>query len=136
MDITNVRSMELFQRLGIADGLREIGEMVSSKTRHNLSPALGVPGNYSFDVLFSTGLSDGGQLITKWVDVFLLFDLPSPDKWRERIKSENDGSMPREPYQRCSQAVLEAWLKPRIQANLFIESHFGVNFKTLEEMEE
>jgi hypothetical protein len=27
----------------------------------------GVPQNYSFDVLFSTGLSDGGELISKWV---------------------------------------------------------------------
>jgi 2-polyprenyl-6-methoxyphenol hydroxylase-like FAD-dependent oxidoreductase len=44
--------------------------------------------------------------------------------------------MPREPYQRCSQAVLEAWLKPHIQANPLIESHFGVKFETLEEFDD
>lgn len=60
-------------------------------------------------------------------------DLDSPDEWRRRIKETNDGSMPREPYQRCSQAVFEAWLKPRIQENPLIESHFGWKFETLTE---
>ena len=36
--------------------------------------------------------------------------------------------MPREPYQRCSQAVFEAWLKPRIQAEPLIHSIFGLRF--------
>ncbi|KXH36804.1 FAD binding domain-containing protein [Colletotrichum salicis] len=44
MDITHCRSMELLSRLGIADDLR----------------AQGVPQHYSFDVLFSTGLSERG----------------------------------------------------------------------------
>jgi hypothetical protein len=26
-----------------------------------------VPGNYSFDVLFSTGLGEKGELLAKWV---------------------------------------------------------------------
>ncbi|KAH7408960.1 FAD binding domain-containing protein [Cadophora sp. MPI-SDFR-AT-0126] len=112
MDITNVRSMELLARLGIADKLREIG----------------VPQNYSFDVLFSTGLGPGGEIVSKW-------DLPSPKEWRERIKNENDGSMPAQPYQRCSQALFEAWLKPRIQAEPLIGSHFGLKFESLEESE-
>jgi len=51
MDITNVRSMELLRWMGLADELRKVG----------------VPGNYSFDVLFSTGLGDKGEIITKWV---------------------------------------------------------------------
>ncbi|KAK5413707.1 hypothetical protein LTR06_005134 [Exophiala xenobiotica] len=110
MDITNCRSMELLKRLGVDQGLREVG----------------VPQHYSFDVKFSTGLSDGGDEITKW-------DLPSPDWWREHIKEHNDGSMPREPYQRCSQAIFEAWLKPRIQAEPSVESLFGMKLESLVE---
>ncbi|KAE8337412.1 hypothetical protein BDV24DRAFT_177516 [Aspergillus arachidicola] len=41
--------------------------------------------------------------------------------------------MPREPYQRCSQAIFEAWLKPRIQGNPLIDSHYGMKFETLTE---
>lgn len=44
--------------------------------------------------------------------------------------------MPREPYQRCSQAVFEAWLKPRIQAESAIDSHFGLKFESLVESED
>ncbi|KAF2186232.1 hypothetical protein K469DRAFT_749850 [Zopfia rhizophila CBS 207.26] len=108
MDVTNCRSMELFNRLGISKGLREQG----------------VPQEYSFDVIISTGLSDGGEAITKW-------ELSSPDEWRERIQNKNDGSMPREPYQRCSQAIFEAWLKPRIQAEPLIHSVFGLKLESL-----
>jgi FAD-dependent monooxygenase len=39
--------------------------------------------------------------------------------------------MPREPYRRCSQAIFEQWLKPRIQADPRIDSHFGLRFKGL-----
>ena len=41
--------------------------------------------------------------------------------------------MPREPYQRCSQAIFEAWLKPRIQKESLINSHFGMKFEGLTE---
>jgi 2-polyprenyl-6-methoxyphenol hydroxylase-like FAD-dependent oxidoreductase len=41
--------------------------------------------------------------------------------------------MPREPYQRCSQAIFEAWLKPKIQAEPLINSHFGMKFESLVE---
>ena len=63
-------------------------------------------------------------------------DLPSPDEWRTRIKQQNDGSMPREPYQRCSQAIFEAWLKPRIQAEPLIDSIFGMKFEDLVETDD
>lgn len=55
--------------------------------------------------------------------------LPSLDEWRKQIKQKNDGSMPREPYQRCSQAIFEAWLKPKIQAEPLIDSYFGMRFE-------
>jgi 2-polyprenyl-6-methoxyphenol hydroxylase-like FAD-dependent oxidoreductase len=44
--------------------------------------------------------------------------------------------MPREPYQRCSQAIFEAWLKPRIQAEPLIESIFGMKFEDLVETDD
>lgn len=44
--------------------------------------------------------------------------------------------MPRTPYQRCSQALFEAWLKPRIQAEPLIQSHFGVKLESLVEYAE
>ena len=44
--------------------------------------------------------------------------------------------MPREPYQRCSQAIFEAWLKPRIQAEPLIDAHFGIKFESLLEKED
>ncbi|KAH7007825.1 monooxygenase [Macrophomina phaseolina] len=110
MDITNCRSMELLKRLGLADGLRKIG----------------VPQHFSFDVLFTTGLAEPGKLITKW-------SLPSPNEWRDRIRKRNDGSMPREPYQRCSQAIFEAWLKPQVEANQNIDAFFGLKLVKLTE---
>jgi hypothetical protein len=87
----------------------------------------GVPQNYSLDVLFSTGLGEGGEKLATW-------DLPSPDWWREKIKNTNDWSMPREPYQRCSQVVFEAWLKPICEANPLISTFFGYKFEELSRM--
>ncbi|KAF1813348.1 hypothetical protein P152DRAFT_481449 [Eremomyces bilateralis CBS 781.70] len=112
MDITNCRSMEILKRLGIDQGLRDVG----------------VPQDYSFNVNFSTGLSDNGKIMGKW-------ELPSPNSWRARIREQNDGSMPREPYQRCSQAIFEAWLKPKLQISSSIETYFGWKFESLIEKE-
>ncbi|KAI9929414.1 hypothetical protein MW887_000884 [Aspergillus wentii] len=113
MDITNCRSMELLRSMGLADDLRKQG----------------VSQDISFDVLFSSGLGEKGEKIARW-------NLPSPNIWREMIKGKNDGTMPREPYQRCSQAVFEAWLKPFIDAHPSVESHFGLKFESLEEDDE
>ncbi|OAL44304.1 hypothetical protein IQ07DRAFT_578468 [Pyrenochaeta sp. DS3sAY3a] len=44
--------------------------------------------------------------------------------------------MPREPYQRCSQAIFEAWLKPHIMAQPLITTHFGMKFESLVETED
>ena len=76
MDITNCRSMELLSRLGLADELRKQGEnsrrleynfVTTAKTRQT-----GVPQNYSFDVIFSSGLGDKGEKLAKWVCASLL----------------------------------------------------------------
>ncbi|KAF5701106.1 phenol 2-monooxygenase [Fusarium mundagurra] len=110
MDVTNCRSMELYRRLGISTGFREQG----------------VRQDHSFNVLFSTGLSDSGELVSKW-------DLASPNEWRGRIHSQNDGSMPREPYQRCSQSIFEAWLKEQIDHEPLISLHFGLKLESFQE---
>lgn len=41
--------------------------------------------------------------------------------------------MPREPYQRCSQVIFEAWLKPICEANPLIDTYFGYKFEELTE---
>lgn len=41
--------------------------------------------------------------------------------------------MPLEPYQRCSQAIFEAWLKPIVQEESNISSHWGLKFESLTE---
>lgn len=142
MDITNVRSMELLRTLGLADEFRKQGMYVCCVFSYKAGRSLkypgvyilttslpGVPQNYSFDVLFSTGLGKGGEKLATW-------DLPSPDWWREKIRKTNDGSMPREPYQRCSQVIFEAWLKPICEKNSLISTSFGLKFEDLAESEE
>ncbi|PLB49969.1 monooxygenase [Aspergillus steynii IBT 23096] len=113
MDITNPRSMELLQRLGLSERLREIG----------------VPAQFSFDCIFSTGLSPGGQVLAKW-------DLPSPDQQAAQIRENRDGTMPHYAWQRCSQSIFEAYLKTLIQEEPLIESYFGMKFETITESPE
>ena len=108
MDITNCRSLELLARLGLAEGLRKVG----------------VPAEHSFDVIFATGLD--GIEITRWA-------LPSVDHWRERIRTQNDGTLPREPYQRLSQEVFEAWLKQLCEADPLIDVRSGWRFDALDQ---
>jgi FAD-dependent monooxygenase len=109
----------------------------------------GVGQEYSFDVIISTGLGERGKEITRWV--CMIFDrpvnqadgfkklmqrsqnLPSPNQLRQHIKERNDGSMPREPYQRCSQAIFEAWLKTKIEDHPLIESHWNTKLSDFEE---
>jgi FAD-dependent monooxygenase len=109
MDLTNGRSMEILRRLGLADALRERG--VSS---HIPQP-----------VLFSSGLSQESAF-TKW-------ELPSVDQFRQMIKEKNDGSMPREAWQRVSQVIFEKWLKELCDADPNIDVRFGTAVQTVEE---
>ena len=109
MDLTNARSMELFRKLGLADDLRKQG----------------VPPEIDFDVLISSGLSMDEPL-TKW-------DLPSVDKFWQRIREVNDGSQPREPWQRLSQADFERWLKGICDNDPMIDLHFGWRVEDVQE---
>ena len=112
MDLTNARSMELFRpnRLNIGSAIREIG----------------VPPQYSLGVLFSTGLAEGGEVVSKW-------DLASVAEKGKSIQEKNDGSQPREAYQRGSQALFEKYLQSVIQKDPLIESHWGWKFESLVE---
>jgi FAD-dependent monooxygenase len=109
MDLTNGRSMEILRRLGLADALRERG----------------VPSHIPQPVLFSSGLSQESAF-TKW-------ELPSVDQFREMIKEKNDGSMPREAWQRVSQVIFERWLKELCDKDPNIDVRFGIAVQTVEE---
>lgn len=87
MDLTNSRSMEIFRSLGMAEELRK----------------LAVPAKFPFTCLFSTGLNDE-KAASSW-------DLPSAEKLNEQIQTQNDGSLPLEPWMRISQVIFESWLK-------------------------
>ena len=109
MDLTNARSMELFRSIGLADKLRQQG----------------VPPHIDQDVLMSTGLNQD-QLLSKW-------DLPSVDKFRERINNFNDGTQPCEPWQRISQAIFEKWLKAICDEDPLIDLRFGWKVEGIQE---
>ena len=47
------------------------------------------------------------------------------NEWRDEIARENDGTHPAEPGQRCSQIILEAWLKKKCQTMPSIKGRFG-----------
>jgi 2-polyprenyl-6-methoxyphenol hydroxylase-like FAD-dependent oxidoreductase len=106
MDITNVRSMELFRRLALADELR----------------AVAVSESHSFDVSWITSLS-GHELHR--------FRYPSVTDWRRLIREANDGSMPGEPPMRVSQVEIEPVLQRSIQAEPRVEARWGVAFDHL-----
>jgi 2-polyprenyl-6-methoxyphenol hydroxylase-like FAD-dependent oxidoreductase len=106
MDITNVRSMELFRRLALADELR----------------AVAVPENNNFDVSWITSLS-GHELCR--------FRYPSVTQWRRLIREKNDGSMPGEPPMRVSQVEIEPVLQRSLQSEPSVEARWGVVFEHL-----
>lgn len=101
MDLTNARSMEMLRRLGLSEEVREIG----------------VPSHISHNVLISSGLA-AQEPITKWL-------LPSVDEFKGKIMANNDGSQPREAWQRISQVKFEAWLKSRCEKDDLIDARFG-----------
>lgn len=109
MDLTNARSMEIFRRLGLAEGLRKRG----------------VPSHISHNVLISTGLSAENAL-TKW-------PLPSVNDFKARIKHTNNGSQPCEAWQRISQVKFEAWLKELCDDDPNIDVRFGWKIQQVEE---
>lgn len=51
--------------------------------------------------------------------------LPSADQLRERIMSQNDGTMPLEPWLRVSGDVMEAFLKEKCEESHLVTLRFG-----------
>jgi 2-polyprenyl-6-methoxyphenol hydroxylase-like FAD-dependent oxidoreductase len=111
MDITNVRSMELFRRLGLADELR----------------AVAVAEGNNFDVSWITSLS-GHELHR--------FRYPSVTDWRRMMRESNDGSMPGEAPMRVSQVEIEPVLQRGVLAEPGVEARWGVAFDDLSQDEE
>jgi 2-polyprenyl-6-methoxyphenol hydroxylase-like FAD-dependent oxidoreductase len=106
MDITNARSMELFRRLALVDGLRSVA----------------VAEDNNFDVSWVTSLT-GHELHR--------FRYPSVNEWRRRIRENNDGSMPGEPPMRVSQVEIEPVLQRAVQAFSTVEARWNVTFEEL-----
>src|SRR5262245_1953034 len=104
MDITNVRSMELFRRLGLAEQLRSVA----------------VPEAHCFDVAWVTTMA--GRELQR-------FRYPSVIAKRAEIAGNNDGTQPLEPAMRVSQVVIEPALKAAVEAEPCIDSRFGTAFE-------
>lgn len=108
MEFTNPRTMEHHARLGLAADIR----------------AAGVPAQYSFDVIWSTGLD--GERLAVWRQ-------PSVEqKWQE-IRQVNDGSQPSQPYQRISQAELEPVLLEHCRRHPLIDVRNQWRFESLDQ---
>ncbi|MCP5067740.1 MAG: FAD-monooxygenase [bacterium] len=108
MDITNVRSMEHFRRLGIAEDLRRIA----------------VPADHNFDVVYCTRHSERE---------LARFPYASPDEFRALSRARNDGTQPGEPYMRLAQSRLEHLLREKLDASNLVEARWGFEFLTLEQ---
>ncbi|MDV7353740.1 FAD-dependent monooxygenase [Rhodococcus oxybenzonivorans] len=96
MDLTNARSMELLNRLGLIEEIRSAG--VASKHSH--------------DVVFCTSMA--GREVGRW-------NYPSVDEMSSWIASKNDGTTPAHAWQRVTQIEVEKLLMRRCLADENIE---------------
>ncbi|MGX7729563.1 FAD-dependent monooxygenase [Rhodococcus sp. 2H158] len=96
MDLTNARSMELLDRLGLVDDIRSVG----------------VAPEHSHDVVFCTSMA--GRQVGRW-------KYPSVDEMSEWIASRNDGTTPAHAWQRVTQIEVEKLLMRRCLADENIE---------------
>jgi 2-polyprenyl-6-methoxyphenol hydroxylase-like FAD-dependent oxidoreductase len=99
MDVTNGRSMEHFRRLGVADRIRDAA----------------VPRENCMDVSWVTRLNE-------WE--LARFPYPDVHAWRDRIRTNNNGSQPLEPNMRLSQVVLEPVLRDILLESPLIDLRF------------
>ncbi|MCC8244965.1 FAD-dependent monooxygenase [Saccharothrix luteola] len=100
MDFVNGRSMELLRRLGLVDAIRE----------------LGVPSDHPFTFLWTRDFAD--DPLTGWT-------YPSVDELRLRMAAANDGTQPREPYQRVLGSLLERLGREHCRANDLVRLREG-----------
>lgn len=59
--------------------------------------------------------------------------MESPASWKEKIRTQNDGTQPRIPYQRCAQSVFEKWLKPIVSNEPLVDARFGFKLESVKE---
>lgn len=108
MDITNARSMELFEKVGLAERLR----------------AVSVAETQPFDVSWITTLN--GEELHRFV-------YPSVGEVRERLRNVNDGTQPSQPPMRVSQVIIEPVLKQAIEEHPNVDVRFATAFDRFEE---
>lgn len=108
MDITNARSMELFEKVGLAERLR----------------AVSVPESQPFDVSWITTLN--GHELHRFV-------YPGVAEVRERLRRINDGTQPSQPPMRVSQVIIEPVLKQAIEEHPRVDVRFATAFDRFEE---
>jgi FAD-dependent monooxygenase len=91
MDLTNSRSMELLRTLGLVDACRAIPGTIAE--------------DVSFECVFVTSLHpEKGRELGRW-------SVPCVAEQTSESKRINDGSFPAEPGQRCSQILVEKWMR-------------------------
>lgn len=102
MDITNGRSMELFRKIGVVEALRSVATKPDAP----------------FDVSWITRLN-GHELHR--------FTYGGTADFERRIRTDNDGTQPREAPIRASQIMVEPALKLIAEQHPLIEVRFAVN---------
>ena len=100
MELCNARSMEIFARLGLAERIRRAGYPVDA----------------AMDVLVTTNLNHAP---------IHRIPYPSTTEMQARIRATNDGSEPREAYQRISQYTLEPLLRSVAESLPEVTVRFG-----------
>jgi 2-polyprenyl-6-methoxyphenol hydroxylase-like FAD-dependent oxidoreductase len=100
MDFINGRSMELLRRLGLAEEIRR----------------LGVGPQYSTDFLWTCGFDRPPVMV---------WHQPSVDQVRRQYAAVNDGTAPREPYQRTQGSLVEQLLRERARDHPLVDLREG-----------
>lgn len=100
MERANARTMEMYRRIGLADGIREVG----------------LRGDCPMDVFVVTSLDAPPLLRLRY---------PSVDEAKADCRATNDGSGALEPYQLVSQYSLEPYLKSVAESLPTVKVRFG-----------
>jgi len=108
MERCNARTMEIYRRMGIAEGVRRAG----------------LPAHCPMDVFIVTSLTEPPLLHLPY---------PSVAEAKAAIAACNDGSMPLEPYQLISQYTLEPLLKSIAEATPNVRVRYGCELVSLEQ---
>lgn len=89
---------------------------------------IGVSQDEPFTVRFSSGLASE-KTLTQW-------NLPSVGEFKERIASQNDGTMPCEPWQRIPSNIMEPWLREKCEENALVDARYGWKVEDVVESED